>query len=353
MDIIKTVLTDMTFLGAIFSTIFIIMLGYYLRKTDKVKADANKVLTTILLNVALPALAFNAFMSNINSQTFTTGLNSFIFGFVMYLLLIVITYVYMVKYKGNKLDAMRGLTIFGSTTFFGIPIISAFLGSEGALYANLVNIAYRVFLYSYGLMLFSEGKLDKKNLKTIILNPIVIATFLGFFIWIFQNSLPTLSFDHIVDGQVLYTNSYPILRLDIIAPWFTRALTFLGNLSSPLAWLAIGMTLAEISLGEAVKDKDTWVYSFVKLVIVPALFLVLLIAMQKLGILPLSYKAIVGVIIMLATPPATVAVSFAINYDKEALFSSNASLLSTVLAIFAIIGWLVVLTALNTAGIIV
>ena len=54
---------------------------------------------------------------------------------------------------------------------------------------------------------------------------------------------------------------------------------------------------------------------------------------------------------MLATPPATVAVSYAINFEKEALFSSNASLVSTVMAIVAIILWLVVLAALKTAGV--
>ena len=275
MDIIKKVLTDVNFLGAVFSTISIILLGYYLRKSGKVKSDANKVLTTILLNVALPALAFNAFMGDINDATFKTGLNSFAFGFVMYILLIVITYVYMVKYKGNKLDAMRGLTIFGSTTFFGIPIITAFLGKDGVLYANLANIAYRVFLYSYGLMLFSTSKGDDEKgskfdlgqIKTIILNPIVLATFIGFVIWIFQKSLPTVSFDMVKEGKVLYTNAYPILRIDQTLPWVFKALKYVGDLSSPLAWLAIGMTLAEISLGDAAKDKDSWVYSIVKLAV--------------------------------------------------------------------------------------
>lgn len=349
MEIITKVLTDTKFLGAIFSTISIILLGYYLRKSNKVNGDAPKVLTAILLNIALPALAFNAFMSDISKETFTTGLNSFIFGFVLYILLIIVSYVYTIKYKGNKLDAMRGLTIFGSTTFFGIPIITAFLGKEGALYANLVNVAYRVFLYSYGLMLFSEGKLSTKTIKTILVNPIVIATFIGFFIWLFQGSLPQVAFESVVNGENV-VKSYAFLRLDQTMPWFTTALGYLGGLSSPLAWLAIGMTLAEISFAEAATDKDSWIYSIVKLFIVPAIFLVIMIVMLKMNILPLNYTAITGVMVMLATPPATVAVSYAINFDKEAIFSSNASLLATVIAIVAIIVWLVVLNILNTAG---
>ena len=45
---------------------------------------------------------------------------------------------------------------------------------------------------------------------------------------------------------------------------------------------------------------------------------------------------------MLATPPATVAVAYAIKFDREAVLASNVSLLATVLSILAIIFWIVV-----------
>ena len=41
------------------------------------------------------------------------------------------------------------LSIFGSTTFFGIPVVGAVFGAEGILYASIFNIGYRIFLYSY------------------------------------------------------------------------------------------------------------------------------------------------------------------------------------------------------------
>lgn len=347
-NVILSVLTDNAFLGAIFSTIFIILIGYYLRKSNKVKDDASKVLTTILLSVSLPALAFNAFMTDISDSVFTTGLNTLVFGFVAYILLIILTYVYKAKYKGDMLDAIRGITIFGSTTFFGIPIISAFFGQEGTLYANLFNIAYRVFLYSYGLILFSGMKFEKKSLKTIFLNPIVIATFLGLVIWVFQKQLPQVT---IGTGDTAWTGAF--LRLDKTMPWFTKMLSYLASLSSPLAWLAIGMTLAKISLKEAAKNANTWIYAFGKFIVMPGVFVVLMILMQKFNVLPINAVAISAITIMLSTPPATVAVSYAINYDKESVFASNASLLATVLAVVAIIVWIVILSALTSLGIIV
>lgn len=321
------------FLSAIFSTIFIILVGYYLRRKNIVNEQGSKVLSSILLSAALPALAFKAFLTDIKPETYTTGINVLIFGFVAYVLLILIGYVLYARYTGDLKDTMIVLTAFGSTTFFGIPIINGIFGDTGTLYANIFNIAYRVFLYSFGLIMMSGVKFEKKNLKQIFLNPIIIATFLGLFIWIFQNSLPQM---------MVGDKSYAIFRLDKTLPWVYAGINYLGGLSSPLAWLAIGMTLASISMKEALKETKTLVYAFNKLIIIPAIFLAILVGLNMVGI-HFQYEAIAAIVIMLATPPATVAVAYAIKFEKEAVLSSNISLVNTVLAVIAIILWIFVL----------
>lgn len=339
MDIIKLI-TSQNFLGAVMSTVLIILIGYYLRYRKIVDNNAAKALSSILLSAALPALAFKAFMSDINKETFTTGINVLIFGFIAYILLIIIGELIYIKVKGDKKTCLSVLTTFGSTTFFGIPIINGFLGSLGTIYANIFNIAYRVFLYSYGLIRMSGLKFEKKNFKLIFGNPIIIATFLGLFIWLFQAYLPQVA---IISKEA--TQNYAFLRIDKTIPWLYTAINYLGSLSSPLAWLAIGMTLANISLKEAITEKFAWIYSLNKLIIVPAIFLIIMFLLK--GILPMSYEAVMAITIMLATPPATVAVAYAIRFDKEATLASNVSLLATVLAVFAIIIWIIIGIMLN------
>lgn len=339
MDIIKLI-TSPNFLGAVMSTVLIILIGYYLRYKKIVDNNAAKALSSILLSAALPALAFKAFMSDITKETFTTGINVLIFGFIAYVLLIIAGELIYIKVKGDKKTCLSVLTTFGSTTFFGIPIINGFLGSLGTIYANIFNIAYRVFLYSYGLIRMSGLKFEKKNFKLIFGNPIIIATFLGLFIWLFQAYLPQVA---IVSKEA--TQNYAFLRIDKTIPWLYTAINYLGSLSSPLAWLAIGMTLANISLKEAITEKFAWIYSINKLIIVPAIFLLIMLLLK--GILPMSYEAVMAITIMLATPPATVAVAYAIKFDKEATLASNVSLLATVLAVFAIIIWIIIGIMLN------
>ena len=352
LSILQKTLTDNSIMGAIFSSVAIIFLGFYLRRKNIINDGASKVLTKVVLSVAIPALALKAFLVDINKKSLHEGMNLLIWGFVIYILLIFVTKILYSKYKGEKQDVLRVLTVFGSTTFFGTPIVQAVYGAVGVMYSSIFNIAYRVFLYSYGYIKMSGVKMDKsnmkKNLKEMFLNPIIIATFLGLFIWLFQDMLP----------QVAVTTKegvkeYAFLRIDQTLPWLYKPLTYLSALCSPLAWLAIGAQLAAIPFKEAMASKDSWFYSIQKVIIVPVINIVVLYVLNVTGILPMSYVGLATVVIMMAAPTATVAAAYAISFDKESLLSSNCSLLSTIVAVVAMPFWIVILEVIKNLGLFV
>lgn len=349
LEIIKNTLTDNAILGAIFSSVSIILLGFFLRKKEILNSAASKMLTKVVLTISLPALAFTSFMKDINGEQLKQGLSILVWGFAIYILLIPITKIMYAKIKGDKQDVYRVLTIFGSTTFFGTPIVTAVYGAVGTMYSNIFNIAYRVFLYSYAFIKMSGTKMDKenfkKNMKEIFLNPIILATFLGLFIWLFQDKLPQVAVT--VNGEV---KEFAFLRLDQTLPWFYKSLDYLKTLASPLAWISIGATLAEVPFKKAVAQKDAWGYSLIKVLLVPVINLVLLVVVSKLGILPVSFEGMATTVIMMAAPTATVAAAYAISYDRESLFTSNCSLLSTVVAVVAMPILIVILEIIRNIG---
>ena len=349
LEIIKSTLSDNAILGAIFSSVSIILLGFYLRKRNMINSTASKMLTKVVLTVSLPALAFTSFMKDINGEQLKQGMSMLVWGFAIYLILIPLTKIMFAKVKGDKQDVYRVLTIFGSTTFFGTPIVTAVYGAVGTMYSNIFNIAYRVFLYSYAFIKMSGTKMDKenfkKNMKEIFLNPIILATFFGLFIWLCQDMLPQVNVT--VNGEV---KQYAFLRLDQTLPWFYKALDYLKALASPLAWISIGATLAEVPFKDAISQKDAWGYSFIKVLFIPVINLVLLVLVNQFGILPVSFEGMATTVIMMAAPTATVAAAYAINYDREALFTSNCSLLSTVVAVIAMPIWIVGLELIKTLG---
>ena len=341
-EILTGILKNNSIVGAISSSVLIILFGFYLRRKGVFKVGTAKILTDVILSASLPALAFNAFMQDINKTSLMQGINLLIWGFAIYIILIFITKLIYIKYNGDKKVVLEILTTFGSTTFFGIPIITAVYGATGVMYASIFNIAYRVFLYSYAYIKMSGIKADKNNIKQMFLNSIVLATFLGMFIWVFQESLPQIT---------LGEKSYAFLRIDKTAFWLFKPMTYLAALSSPLAWLAIGAKLADISLVEAISSRDSWIYSFIKVLVVPFINLIALYILTVTNILPISFVGLASVIIMMATPTATVAAAYAIKFDKESVLTSNCSLLSTIFSVICMPLWIVILEIIKSLNI--
>ena len=120
LEIIKSTLTDNAILGAIFSSVSIILLGFYLRKKETLSSSASKMLTKVVLSVSIPALAFTSFMKDINNEQLKEFMGILVWGVAIYILLIPITKIMFAKVKGDKQDVYRILTIFFST-----PIVSA------------------------------------------------------------------------------------------------------------------------------------------------------------------------------------------------------------------------------------
>ncbi|GEL67418.1 malate permease [Marinilactibacillus psychrotolerans] len=345
-DILNTTLTDMTILSAISSTIFIILLGFIARKKEIFNDQVGKILSKVVLTVALPALAFKAFMQDIDPSSLAEGRNVLIWGIAIYIILIVLSKPIFMKFKGDEQDTLRVLTIFGSTTFFGIPIVGAIYGTEGVLYASIFNIGYRIFLYSYGYIKMSGLKMEMKNVKSMFLNPIVLATFLGLFIWLVQGYLPQVT----VATETGLTE-VAFLRIDQTAPWLFQPMTYLAGIASPLAWLAIGSTLGEVSFKKAAASKTSWFYSFAKVILVPIINIAFLLILTLTNILPVSLVGLGTIVVMMATPTATVAAAYAISFDKDALLASNASLLSTISAVVMMPIWIVIISMLDSLGI--
>ena len=332
---------------ALASTILIILLGYILRKRGVFGENFAKVLTKVVLAVALPALAFTSFMTKMDPESLKQSLSVLVWGILIYVVFIFATKPLYLRYKGDKKEVLEVLTQFSSTTFFGIPIVAAIYGAKGALYASIFNIGYRIFLYSYAYIRMTGKKMTRDNLKEMFLNPIVIATFLGLFLWLIQNNVPQVS-AMIPDatGKAVSTN-VAFYRIDATAPWLFGMLTYLKDLASPLAWLAIGSTLGGVSFAKAASDKTSWYYSLNKVILIPIINIVGIMILSYLGILSFDSVALATTVIMLATPAATVAVSYAIGLDREALLASNASLLSTIVATALMPFWIIIVEVLG------
>ena len=215
--ILEDILNNNNIIGTISSVLIIILIGFIFTKKKILSEVTAENLSKIILFLAIPALSYNAFMQDMDSEKLNQSMSLLIWSIVIHLALIFISSIIFKKYGKSKKDVLRMITIFGSTTVFGIPVIQAVYGDLGAMYASVFNLPYRALLYTYGYITISEVKLKKENIGKIISNPVIVATFLGIGVWIFQKYLPQISINE--NGIV---RNYGILRIDKTAYWLFK-----------------------------------------------------------------------------------------------------------------------------------
>ncbi|WP_047383844.1 AEC family transporter [Cetobacterium sp. ZWU0022] len=326
-NILISILSDQNIIGVMSSSISIMVLGFYLGKTEKIKSYFSIPLGEIILSLSIPALSFNAFMKDFDKTTFANGLNILIWSILIHLTLILTGKYFFKNLNSEKQLTLKMMTVFGGITVFGIPIVQALYGDLGIIYSSIFSIPYRVLLYSYGFIKMSGIKMDNKNIKSMLLNPVILATFMGLFIWIFQEYLPQVN----ISGQ-----KYAFLRIDKTAFWIYKPLSFLAGLCSPLSWLAAGLKLSELSIKESFKNSIAWQFSIIKTIFIPILTLVVVYVCNLFGILSLSKESLGVIIIMMGTPTASVIIAYSLKYNREPLVTSSCSLLSTIFSLITI-----------------
>ncbi len=151
-----------------------------------------------------------------------------------------------------------------------------------------------------------------KPAKARLLNPGLLATMIGFVLFISKVSLP-----------------YVIIR----------PMQMIGDTTIPLALLATGISLAQIPLKDLTRPIDIWVTSFIRLIVLPAVILLIL--------LPFHFNQYLIAIpaILIGTPTALTAGVFALNYGCDDQLASKGVVLSNFLAIITmpLVVWAVML----------
>jgi len=366
---LKGVLSSPSLWGAVLTCLAVVFLGYFLARKHFFPAHADSIFIKLVLFIALPCLAFASFLVDFSMESLVDLAVNLILGFVLYPFFIVLGYGFFAFLKDStRRKIMALLFAFGSGTFFAQPLLSVVYGSLAYNDSNMLNISFRVFLYSYVYVEIMGDKLVpgaspwKSALKKILLNPILIATFAGLLLWALQ-AIPgsnqeawwTLRKDWLsplADATPVYV---PFWRVDVSLPWLTAVIKVLGGLTTPLIYLSIGLTLGEKSIKEAAKDKLAWYYAFLRIFVGPGIVLGLLYALEAIA-KACSYPALVSLatvqstLLMWAVPTATVAVAYCLEADKEKTSASDASVLSTLVYIPGEMIWVLILALIEASG---
>jgi predicted permease len=280
-------------------TLFLMMaVGFAARKVKALNADSIQGLTGLLLNIAAPFMALAAFQFTFSEQRLAEAGEVFLFTVIAHLIAILLGKFLFFRMPDATGKVLRFTTIFSNCGFMGYPVIGSIFGERGIFLTSIYNVVFNIFVWTYGVFIFT-AKADRDSLKRAVLNPGVIAVFLGMLLFLFSVKLPS-----------------PI----------TQAFEMVGGMTTPLAMIIVGAMLADLKFADLFSGWSIYYGSAVRLVAMPLL--------TWGGLRILGVKGVVLGVCVLAVgmPAATLTVPLAAQNGGDALFASRLVFISTMLA---------------------
>lgn len=281
------------------------MLGFFLARKGVLDERAGKTFSWMVVNVANPALII---LPTINKETTLSPeqiWEALKLAVIMYVALIVIAKVItMFMRTSMEKNLYQMMMIFNNIAFMGFPIVAAAYGPDALLYSALFTLPFCMLIYTYGIVLITaNGKKQEKLKLRSIFNIGVIA--------------------------VIFALAMLFIKPDM--PEFVITATKgVSNLTGPLSMMVIGISLAGMKLKDVFCDKTLWLFSFVKLLVIPIIGT--LIVIQLLDNDLLCHVCMV----MLGTPVASMVVMLAQTYDADSELMSRGVALTTILSVITI-----------------
>ncbi|MCR5799914.1 MAG: AEC family transporter [Lachnospiraceae bacterium] len=293
--------------------LFIIMAtGYLLNKVHILGPHIDGGITRFIIYCTMPATILASVVSREGNNDVRLALLCIIAAACMYIILPIIAWILarLMRVPKHIRGIYQFMMIFGNVGFMGFPIIVDVFGEEYLVYCSIFNIFFNLLAFSYGVYLIAgdevEGKSGKEDYK---------------FSW---KSLLTPGISGAVLALVLYflNVSFP----DVIA----GPIESIGSITSPLAMLIIGSTLANMDLREAFNDIRVYILIAVRFVLLPlAIFPLLKLVIPDEFVLQLT-------MFMLVMPVGNMSVLYAKEYGSDESLAAKSIFISTLLSIVTV-----------------
>ena len=284
------------------------MLGVLLCKIKKGTAEHLPTMSGALIYGCTPFLVLNSFMAIDYTPEILVQMGLFFVasaitqgGFLALLYGLLRKKREDAKYRVATLAA-----IAGNAGFFGIPIVRALLPNhpEVMCYACMYIVAMNVIAFTVGVF-FLTGKKEYMTIRAAILNPTMLGLLLALPLFIFG------WFDRLPDVV-------------------TGGISALSTMTTPLCMIILGIRLSTVSPKQLFGNPMVYLACALKLFIFP------LFCYGLALLFPLSHAFRGALLILSATPCASIVLNLAEMHGSETELSANCVLLSTLMCCISI-----------------
>ncbi len=293
-------------LNQVLILLIILIIGVVAGKTGVIAGSAPKKLSALLLYVTSPMMVLGSFFFEYSAEKMRNGLMVLFFGAAVYLFSILLSGIIYRKHDSSIKPILRFTAVFSNCGFMGLPMMKALFGDEGVFLGSFYIVAFNLFIWTFGLAMFSEIKGQenrRKSLMKALLNPAMIAVYVGIVIFVFQIPVPSA---------------------------IKIATEYVGDMTMPLSMLIIGALISTSKISALLNDIRPYYASAVRLIIVP------LMVYGILSLIGLPQMVVAVIVTAAAMPVAANTTIFAEMFEKDSVFASKTVALSTILSILTI-----------------
>jgi len=302
----------------------IVVIGLIACRARVIAAGTKDFLAKLIFYVTLPSMLLTSFSAiEVSPRLLANSLQALLLAVMIMLFMLFAGWLTSLIYgiRGGHASIFRLHSMLGNIIYLGLPVISAQFGQEGLLYGSIFVLVSNIMMWTIGVAIITPGKSFslKTGLKKI-LNINTIAIISGFLLFLLQIKLPKFMLDSV--GALGKTNTY--LSMIFIAT---------------VIYFADGKKM--------IRNRDAYLLSFNRLLLVPYILLGLFILFSHLfpGVLQ---KEVVSVMLMQAAMPCMVNVVIMVNILGEDDGTATANVfISTVLSVITLP---LILLSLNLLG---
>ena len=296
---------DLAYITAtkIIEMFIILLVGAGAYKAGIADEETGSRLTRVLLGIISPCVILLSYQIDFDKERLYGLAVTAILSFASFVIAIAVSKIAVSKNTGTDMAVERMSIVYSNCGFIGIPLINGILGGEGVFYMTAYLTVFNLFVWSHGIMLMS-GKSEsmKKTVKSLI-NPSNAAIILGVSLFLTGIKLPE------------------IIR---------EPVGLIGGMNTPAAMLISGINLAQSDFLGGLKNKRTYIVSLSKLIVVPGLTLLLLMAAGA------DRSISITLLTAAACPSGAMGTMFALQYKRNSQYASNLLTITTALSLITI-----------------
>lgn len=280
----------------------IILIGVIGTKRKIITDEINNGLRKLLLQITLPLLIINSFSFKFDDGMGKNIALAFLYSLLCFIIAGVVSYGALLPIKGEKKNILQFANVFSNCGFIGFPLIDSIYGAEGVVYTSIFNMFFSLFIWTYGVMLFSD-KLSKKDIKKVLLNPGIVAVYIG---------VPML-----------------LLKVQLPVPVFD-AFKIVGGMTTPISMLIVGNILSKVKIKDIFSDWTIYYGAVIKMGLIP---LVIYLFSRLIN----DRSIVMNTMILLEAMPAAAMTSiFASDFNKNKEYAAIIIFVTTLISIITI-----------------